>query len=52
LQLAPSNAAGLDYNNPLEVISRTQQAASIRENTNLVTVRSVQAETLRRGKLL
>jgi len=49
LQLAPSNAMRIDYSNPNAVISRTNQASAISARRGLVTVGSVQSETVRRG---
>lgn len=51
LQLAPSNARRLNYNDPNTVISRTVQADAISARRGLVTVGSVQRETVRRGGL-
>lgn len=51
LQLAPGNARRLNYDDPNTVISRSRQAAAISAEPGLVTVGSVQRETLRRGGL-
>lgn len=51
LQLAPGNARRLNYDDPNTVISRSRQAAAISAGPGLVTVGSVQRETLRRGGL-
>lgn len=51
LQLAPGNAKKLDYNNPNTVISATSQAAQISQRPGLVTVGSVQNETVNRGRV-
>ena len=50
LQLSPGNAKKINYNDPNAVISATNQAKSISAGQNLVTVGSVQNETIRRGK--
>jgi hypothetical protein len=52
LQLAPSNAATIDYYNPNAAISRTRQADAISASRGLVTVGSVRRGTLERGGLL
>ena len=51
LQLAPSNATRINYNDPNAVISRTNQANAIEAREGLVTVGSVQAATVSRGGL-
>lgn len=51
LQLAPSNATSINYNDPNAVISRTNQANAIEAREGLVTVGSVQAATVSRGGL-
>ena len=51
IQLAPGNAKKIDYDNPNAVISKTNQANAIEAKDGLVTVASVQEETVRRGGL-
>ena len=51
LQLAPSNARSINYNDPNAVISRTNQANNIEAREGLVTVGSVQNYTVSRGNL-
>jgi hypothetical protein len=52
LQLAPSNARSINYDDPTSVISRTNQANAISARRGLVTVGSVRGGTLSRGGLI